>query len=204
MTVTDTIQLLSLLATVAIFMIAHFVNRYRDRVAVNREVYQRLEFASVELFRFEADHPDLVRALWQKGAPAPEKDSAEEIILQDFVCQYLNLFEMALQLRKQDVVPHEVFGSWVVWYFNLAGAPGFPRIWEELRCYYVADLAQAMDRGIEIHKTVYGEAAQREEFFKFFAEKLDSCRAIREWHANQTNATLAVLNRRKTLVSIVA
>ena len=186
MSAIEIIELLAILSSVTIFMIAHFVSRHRDRVAANREVYQRLELASIDLFRFEADHPDLVRALWQEGEPAPAQNSAEDIMLQDFVCQYLNLFEMAYRLRKDDIMSHDVFGSWVVWYLSLAGAPAFPRIWAQLRCDYVKELASIMDEAVSIHRNVHGELAQRKAFFSYFAKLLGGCPAIENWHGNQS------------------
>lgn len=194
---TETIQLLTIISSFVIFMIAHFISKYRDRVAANREVYQRLEFASIELFRFEADHPELVKSLWQEGELAPKKDSVEEVLLQDFVCQYLNLFEMAYRFRKEDIVPHDVFGSWVVWYFNLAGAAAFPRVWAQLRCDYTEELVNIMDKAVAIHSKVIGETAQRKTFFTYFANLLDNCPHIIKWHGNQvvekaSNETLAL------------
>src|SRR5690606_34893413 len=131
---------------------------------------------------FEADHPELVRQLWEEGTPQPEKDSAEEMILINFLCQYLNLFEMALRLRKEDIVPHEVFGSWVVWFLNLAGAPAFSRLWEEVRCDYVHGLVEVMEKALEIIESTPDDTARRRAFFKSMSITLEGCTDVSNWH----------------------
>lgn len=190
MELSDIIQVLALVTTIAIFGAAHFISRNRDRVAANREIYQRLELASIELFRFEADHPELVKQLREKDAHVPKKDSAEETVLIDFLCQYLNLFEMAYRLRKEDIVPHDVFGSWVVWFLSLAEAPAFPRLWEEVKCDYVKDLVQVMEKAMELVKQYPDDTIRRREFFQFMSKALGCCPDIANWHGIETNQNL--------------
>ena len=74
------------------------------------------ELASIDLFRFEAtlwNHPPgLGRPVILRGRRNTRRGL-------NYVCQILNLFEMAIRLRKEVSFSPEVFGSWVIWYLVL-------------------------------------------------------------------------------------
>ena len=119
------------------------VQKRRDREVARREIYQRLELASIDLFRFEADHIDLIRPLYS-GEPPPS-DPAAFHAYRNYVCQILNLFEMASELYCSDVLDDEVFTSWVAWFRELGLAPGFRPLWEGgLHENYTGTLAELM------------------------------------------------------------
>ncbi len=116
----------------------------RDREVARREIYQRLELASIDLFRFEADHLDLIRPLY--SGDAPPSDPATFHAYRNYVCQLLNLFEMAVELCCADVVSEEIFASWIAWFEELGQAPGFEPLWNGgLRDNYTGTLGQVMD-----------------------------------------------------------
>lgn len=159
-------------------VIALLVQRARERRMMADEIYQRLELASNDLFEFEAEHPEIARALWDDGAG----DEVAEVAVEAHVSRILNLFEMAARFRKQGIVPPEVFGSWVIWYWHLCTRPAFSALWSgDLRLNYVPTLREIMDFGVQLHaKQAEDEARKRRAFFEFVAAKL-SCNAVRGW-----------------------
>src|SRR5262249_55875278 len=91
-----------------------------------QSIYQVLELQSIDLFRFEIDHSKLVHALWFKPhAPVPktEEEQIEKYVLKQYVCQMLNLFEMAFRFRVQGIMSPDIFGSWVIWIWELCSSP---------------------------------------------------------------------------------
>ena len=63
----------------------------------------------------------------------------------NYVCQILNLFEMAIRLRKEVSFSPEVFGSWVIWTFGLANAVSEKS--DEVQYDYTFELRQIMNVG---------------------------------------------------------
>lgn len=180
MTVEATVQAVSIMVAILTFIIAQAVNRARNLHIANRETYQRLELASIGLFRFEADHVETIRPVWEESVPVPPEGSAEHFVVTDYVCQLLNLFEMAIRLRKERVVPPEVFGSWVVWYYDLANAAHFPTIWDRVMWNYTSDLRHIMNVGVRLATDEADDAVRRNKFFRYVADEL-KCPAIGQW-----------------------
>ena len=155
----------------------------REVKVAQREIYQRLELASIELFRFEADHPDLVRLLYDtdaSGNPLPVPTvKADKQIYFNYVCQTLNLHEMAVRFQIDGVMPKGVFNSWIAWFWNLSNAAGFPNAWEDeedgLRDDYMEELQRIYNFGLEI---VRGPGTDEEKKSKIFKQ-------VREWFPDQ-------------------
>ncbi|MEO5805633.1 hypothetical protein [Devosia sp.] len=126
--------------------------------AKGQETYQGLEFASVELFRFDIANPELVEALWfptlQDGLYHPPADKIQKHMLEQYICQILNLFEMAYRFRKENIVPHDVYASWIIWMYELCEAEAFQHFWhdEEIAPHYIEDFRKLMNYGIEINR----------------------------------------------------
>lgn len=180
------IQSLSIIFGFVIFIITHILSKMRDRAVANRETYQILELASIELFRFEANHIEIIRPVWEDSVPVPPEGKAEHIVVIDYVCQILNLFEMAIRFRKEGVVPPQVFGSWVIWFYNLSNAPHFPEIWEEVRWDYTIDLREIINEGVRLKKEKLDEEERREQFF-INVSKIFRCKAISDYAPRLTN-----------------
>lgn len=96
------------------------------------------------------------------------------------MCQILNLFEIAIRLRKEGVVPREVFGSWVIWYYEVINSPHFEQIWDEVMPDYTSDLRSIINKGISLSHTVPDENARLRDFFSHVAHILD-CREVSRW-----------------------
>lgn len=124
------------------------------------EIYQRLEEQSKSVFQFEAEHRQTValcksnlapqRLEGMSGTPAsPLSDDDAQLIARKFYEITCNLFEVAARLRRKDVVDHEVFASWVAWFFDTAIEWGFRAIWHDLRSNYTSDLRDVFDPIVE-------------------------------------------------------
>ena len=110
--------------------------RRRDKEQARREqergrieIYQRLELASNELHRFEAEHPDLIRPLYT-GESAPT-DPAVALAYRNYASQLLNLFELQIELYSNGLVDDRILSTWGPWFVEVGRAPGFRTLWEE-------------------------------------------------------------------------
>jgi hypothetical protein len=176
----------ALLATCVFF----YIQIRRERVGLKREIYQRLELASNDIFRFEAEHLDLLDCL-NSAEHFCDKSSQVYKGLIAYVTQVLNLFEIAVRFRRQNVMPPDVFGSWVIWFYDLCSADNFPEVWGDLRFNYLPDLRGIMDTCISIiaRQTLKGTPdAARAEFFDFMAARFED-EIIKSWLNDERGAT---------------
>jgi len=182
----DILQITSLLLATATFVIAQAIQKRRDREIANREIYQKLEFASIDLFRFEAANLNLIRPVWEKNTNMPPIGTAEHIATMNYVCQILNLFELAIKFRKEKVLPADIFGTWVAWFYNLITAPGFPIIWKEVNMDYLKELTNIINGGLVIMKEEKSEEKKSEKFYEFVSYVL-KCKIIGNWMKESPN-----------------
>jgi hypothetical protein len=180
MTIENIIPVVAILVAMITFIITQIVGHVREQKLANRETYQRLEIAAIDLSRFEASHLEVIRPIWEESVPVPNKGTAEYAVTFAYVCQILSLFEMAIRLRKEKVFPSGVFGSWVIWYYEVANGPHFEEIWHEAMFSYTDELRSIMNKGISLKHTVSGERTRCKGFFSYVAEFL-KCKEISEW-----------------------
>lgn len=152
-----------------------------------QQLYQTLELQSIDLFRFEALRPDLVAALWYGNKPETPAGGAQafDYVTRQYVCQMLNLFEMAVRFRAQGILPAEVFGSWVVWIWELCSCARFQTYWsdrvQDLPSNYTRDLREIVNSGVETAlRTDLDPEKARKRFFEDVADEID-CDEIGEW-----------------------
>ncbi len=116
----------------------------REKEQSQIEVYQRLELASNDVLRFEADHIDLIRPLYT-GIGAPT-ETAEQHAYYSYVSQILNLFELQVELYFNHIVNEDILATWVEWFNEVARAPGFLAVWEDgVRQQYSQCLVAVLD-----------------------------------------------------------
>jgi hypothetical protein len=166
-----------------------------------QKLYQELELQSISLFRFECDHKDLVAALWfSKPPPAGQIDCMATFTFQlrQYACQMLNLFEMALRFRLQGILPSEVFGSWLIWMWEMCEARRFQEFWlddDGLPFNYIGDFREIMTLGVELSLKGEGTADERrQKFFHAVANQIN-CREIDRWLARKEIGRLEKLRR---------
>ena len=174
------LEIIGLLVAVATFVIAQAVQKRRDRAIARRKIYQELELASIDLFRFEAGQLDLIRPVWQAGVAMPAVGTAERTVVSNYVCQILNLFELATRFRLDGTMPPDVFGSWVAWFHQLIAAPGFGEIWQESRLNYLPALRAFIDEGLALEAGESDPDTRQRNFYAAVAKRLQ-CPVIEHW-----------------------
>lgn len=146
--------------------------------------YQRLELASIELFHFEADKPEICLSLHQTTPiKFDELDSKPEsqilkIELTAYITQILNLLEMAVEYRATHVLPKEIFVTWVEWIFETCCYATFQCNWEsEFKEHYSERLREVIDKGIDLapYNMEYDRDEARNGFYRYVAAKFRWC-----------------------------
>ncbi len=200
-------QMLGVIVAAAMIVVTNAFNARQAERTSRQQIYQTLELQAVSLFRFETGRGDLVGQLWVDEADGgtPPKDAIAEYQLSQYICQFLNLFEMAFRFRKEDVVEHQVFGSWVIWMWSLCERAPFRERWKgDMRMNYVPDFRAVIDEGVRLcddlarlpRKTsaetrrMKADAAL-EAFFRHMAQALDGCPAVLAWLDDRKRASAA-------------
>ncbi|MDK9707191.1 MAG: hypothetical protein OEL83_09080 [Desulforhopalus sp.] len=117
------------------------------------QIYQQLEFQSIQQFRFEIDHVDLARIIWEDSESYAElkKDDDRSYQVLQLICQVLNLFEMAFRFKADGIIHDDVFNSWVAWIYDLCSSEIFLHYWylEGIRDNYIVLFQESIDLGLE-------------------------------------------------------
>ncbi len=197
-------QLISIVIAAAMIVVTNLFTAQQSAKVARQQIYQTLELQSIELFRFEADHSELVEQFWFPECVKPttarndaQRPAVSEHIqnyqVQQYVCQILNLFELAFKFRKEQIVPADVFGSWVIWMWELCCEEKFRELWlgsEDLRLNYVGDFRKTLSRGLELaaeakkSKDAGDKGAARKkraEFAEFIADQIGGCEVLSKW-----------------------
>jgi hypothetical protein len=133
-----------------------------------QQTYQRLELASNELFRFTADNAGVLvhyQAPEQNPSIDFEKSIVENTVADNHIYQTLNLFEMAARLRHAKFFEDEIFGSWVIWYYEMLTSWYFRHKWLEIRPNYTKELRQIFDQPVDSFDPQAGDAERQKQFF---------------------------------------
>ncbi len=148
-------QVAGILVAATMVILTNRHNAIQADETARDEIYQRLEIQSIELFRFETDHPELVARLWhpEEVDALPDDDKMPPAVrsyqMMQYICQILNLFEMACRFRRKNIIETDVFGSWVIWIWELCNQPPFQQRWlDGLQFNYVQDFRNLMNTGI--------------------------------------------------------
>jgi hypothetical protein len=153
-----------------------------------QQLYQKLEIQSIELFRFESGTPDVVANLWFGFTGSEPRESVARYRTREYVCQILNLFEMAVRFQLQGVFPKDVFGSWVIWMWELCNCKVFQEFWtdpEDLPHNYVRDLRFIINKGVKIARECnHTKSEARDEFFRVVSKRLN-CSEVEAWFRDQ-------------------
>jgi hypothetical protein len=162
---------------VALFI---FWRQQQQLVSVEKQqTYQRLELASNELFRFAADNAAvLVRSM--KSGPPVDLTDIEKAVADNHIYQTLNLFEMAARLRRANFFEDEIFGSWVIWYYELLESWYFRSRWKEIRPNYTKEMRLVFDVPVDKFDTAASDAQRKQDFFAHVAKVLN-CPTVRNW-----------------------
>lgn len=143
----------------------------------------------------------VIRPVWESETPVPPRGSAEYIATMNYVCQNLNLFEIAIRYRQEKLIPATVFGSWVIWYYNMANAPHFADIWDDVMWDYTPELRDIMHKGVSLSKSDDDDYSRQNKFFLHVADLLE-CDEIRGWISLLENERRAMSAAKRTSTDI--
>lgn len=173
-----------------------------------QQIYQTLELELLRLFQFECDHPELVARLWfptlsSFGRAINVPQEVRNYELKQYICQILNLFEMACRFHKQRVFEADVFGSWVIWMWELCKEEVFQNWWpgeEGIEYNYVMAFREIINAGIyfasqapssernseALASSSDSAADRRRSFFKFVASAMNDLEYLSQWLGQST------------------
>jgi hypothetical protein len=170
----DIAQVVSII--VAASMVVFLVRREAaEALKVSRQqIYQALELGSIRLFRFECENPELIAALWyptERRLGQSGSKLVSDYQLRAYICQILNLFEMAVRFRRDDVFTHEIFASWIIWMWELCCEPVFQKIWEAgVKRNYIPIFCEIMTAGIKLCNERGADEEKQTKFSKEIAK----------------------------------
>lgn len=174
--VADTVAVLGLCATLVLFIIE---NRRATRVE-KQENYITLEMASNDLFQFEGEHGKAL-APFKSEHYAPTREISDNETLADaFYFSTLNLFEISLRLREDKTIPEDVFGSWVMWFYDTLIAEYFRAQWPDYRDNYTPALRDIFDKGCATYNDFDDHFSRQKAFFDIVSKRLD-CPIVKTW-----------------------
>jgi len=151
--------------------------------AARQQIYQTLELQSIELFRFEAENAEIVSMLW--GPERAPTDALDRYQVKQYTCQMLNLFEMAYRFRAERIMDPAVFGSWVIWIWELCSTPVFQALWssneDNLPLNYVPEFRKSIEYAIDFSRNGRGnDVEKRKAFFEWLGKEIN-CIEIPKW-----------------------
>jgi hypothetical protein len=146
-----------------------------------QQTYQRLELASNDLFRFTASNAEpLVHFQGTEKNPSYDPGAKDMMIADNHIYQTLNLFEMAARLRQANHFDDEVFGSWVIWYYETLTSWYFRLKWNEIRHNYTKEMRLVFDKPVAAFASYADDTVGKQQFFEHVADRL-GCRQVRGW-----------------------
>ncbi|GER05478.1 hypothetical protein JCM17846_31600 [Iodidimonas nitroreducens] len=137
------------------------------------EIYQELEVASNEVFRFEAEHADRLAPFLQETPPSETLPASDRLIADNRLFQILNLFEIATRFRRKRFFEPDVYASWVAWQFDLLQNWYFRAVWPTICDNYTSDLRHIFDQPVADHDDDVPFAQQKTDFYLHVAKTLD-------------------------------
>jgi hypothetical protein len=170
------------LAGILIAVVTFAIQNRRELAVQKIELYHRLETGSIELFKFEAAHGAILAPFLESTRnPAGASPGEDDLrIKRKFYEQTMNLFEMAARFRKKNIIEPEVYGSWVIWYYDTLNQWGFREEWPDLRQNYTSEPRAIFDRFVAEYDANENDTARKRRFFKHVAD-ITSCPVIRRW-----------------------
>jgi type II secretory pathway pseudopilin PulG len=173
----NVIALLGIMATLAF-------NGFRQAQATRverQENYLRLELASIEIFRFEAQYAAELEGYIQPADPGGPRSATLDRIADNFYLQQLNLFEIAARMRQEGNLNKHVFGSWVKWFYDAHNSWWFRERWQtDYRANYTTELRQVFDKAVGDYDFSLDDVSRTRSFFVGVA-RVFNCPIILRW-----------------------
>ena len=130
----------------AIALASFIYTSKRQREIEKNGMYQQLELASIDFFRWESSNRTELSRIREEYPNV----SAEDKKLEETYCtQVMNLFELCIHNQGKRTLPGKVFGSWLPWIYEFANEPGFDKVWPEIRLNYIPKCREVIESAIK-------------------------------------------------------
>lgn len=126
------------------------LERFRDDMP-NPERFSEQEWIVLHYFaQIESKQVDVTKLKLGNGHELDCTDAYERLegelrVVRKLYEKTMNLFEVSARFRRQEIFEPEVFGSWVIWYFETCKEWAFRWWWPDLRLNYVAEIRNIFD-----------------------------------------------------------
>jgi len=126
-------------------------NERKDRSLKEKQnrQYKELEFAAIDLFRFEARYPEAIAVF--RNPQAMEYSEVDEtgIRIYAYVYEMLCLFEMIVDFWMASTVDSEEFATWIEWFWETCEFTNFRTMWKKtIRNHYRGNISKILDAGV--------------------------------------------------------
>ncbi|MCR9130717.1 MAG: hypothetical protein NXI12_14485 [Alphaproteobacteria bacterium] len=146
-----------------------------------QENYLSLELSSTELFRYEAQYGAQLAPYMATTRPDKFEGSVSgDAVATNFYLQQLNLFEIAVRLRKANSFDPKIFGSWVIWFYDAAQSWYFRENWFQWRDNYTRALREIFDAPVAKFSKEKPSIEDRRYFFLHVAKAM-KCPVVKKW-----------------------
>ena len=115
-------------------------------------MYQQLELASIEFFKWESLNRDELSKTKEAYSDVSPDDRK---LVETYCTQAMNLFELCIHNENTKTLPDNVFGSWLSWIYDFTHEPGFDKMWPEIRLNYLPECRQVMECAIKNRKDMF-------------------------------------------------
>lgn len=163
-------------ATISLYIAKRNLRNAQD------QTYQKLEFESIALFRFEAANAEIVAKFYNETELKWNELSEEDTVkMESYITQVLNLFEIAVTYRNNKIFPRDKFATWVPWFYEVCESPTFQFNWEpEFKDHYSEILAELLDSGIDLIKSssALDDSEKLKNFIMEYSRILDNDQEI--------------------------
>lgn len=190
----DAIAILSAAIALAAFFVAFRgaqVSRADTLRVEKSNAYLQLEVASSDVFKYEAEHGELLEPYRAVRASEGERKALlanrqHALHAYNLYFQTLNLFEVCARFRRQDIIEHGVFASWVAWFYDTLDDWYFRDQWHDLRGNYTDDVRDIFDLGMKVfekfgnHDEPNIDAARKKLFYEWVGQHMQ-CTEIGTW-----------------------
>lgn len=168
----------------------------RQSVRIEKsQAYLQLEVASSDVFKYEAEKAEVLKPYRLTRVTDAQRKAAlanveHAMTAYNLYFQTLNLMEVCTRFRRQDIIEHQVFASWVAWCYDTLDDWYFRHQWSDFRANYTDDVRAIFDIGVELFSEYrFGnsdddevDAARKACFYAAVADpNLMDCEEIAGW-----------------------
>jgi GNAT superfamily N-acetyltransferase len=133
----------------AVIALVSFISTSKKQRKIEKtRMYQQLELASIDLFRWEIANKKTILKISEEYKKEKEHrniSDEDKEFMEGYYFQTMNLFELCISSAEEQTLPGKEFGTWLPWIHKLANEDGFKEIWPEVKTNYTPECRKIMD-----------------------------------------------------------